>query len=113
MLITPERSQTKPDIAPKIKGIESSKPPCKSPVKGMNFPDAIQVRNDIKIPKLATATGTEIDRPFLSATTAIALANNEIIEKILSFGVSVKVLAPSSLAQKIKGIAEVVVRGYE
>jgi hypothetical protein len=82
MLITPDRSQTKPDIAPKINGIESSNPPCNSPVKGMNFPDAIHVRKDIRIPKLATAAGTDIDRPFLSATTAIALASSEIIEKI-------------------------------
>lgn len=37
----------------------------------------------------------------------------EIIEKILSFGVSVKVLSPSSLAAKIKGIAQEVVRGYK
>ena len=36
----------------------------------------------------------------------------EIIEKILSFGASVKVLAPSSLAKKIKEIAQLVVRGY-
>ena len=37
----------------------------------------------------------------------------EIIEKILSFGASVKVLSPSSLALKIKGIAHEVVRGYK
>jgi hypothetical protein len=48
----------------------------------MNFPDAIQVRKDIRIPKLATAIGTEIDRPFLSAAIAIALASNDINEKI-------------------------------
>ena len=36
----------------------------------------------------------------------------EIIEKILSFGASVKVLSPSSLALKIKGIVEEVLRGY-
>jgi predicted DNA-binding transcriptional regulator YafY len=36
----------------------------------------------------------------------------EIIEKILSFGASVKVLAPSSLAKKIKGITKEVLRGY-
>ena len=35
----------------------------------------------MRIPKLATATGTDIDRPFLSAATATALATNEIIEK--------------------------------
>lgn len=37
----------------------------------------------------------------------------EIIEKILSFGASVKVLAPSSLAKKIKGIAEEIAKGYK
>jgi hypothetical protein len=36
----------------------------------------------MRIPKLATATGIEIDRPFFSAAIAIALASNEIIEKI-------------------------------
>jgi hypothetical protein len=82
MFITPDRSQTNPDIEPKINGIERSSPPCKRPVNGMNFPDAIQVRNDINIPKLATATGTTIVRSFLYANIAIALATREIIEKI-------------------------------
>ena len=36
----------------------------------------------------------------------------EIIEKILSFGTSVKVLSPSSLAQKIKGIVQEVFSIY-
>jgi predicted DNA-binding transcriptional regulator YafY len=36
----------------------------------------------------------------------------EIIEKILSFGASVKVLSPSSLAQKIKGITQEVYGMY-
>lgn len=37
----------------------------------------------------------------------------EIISEILKYGASVKVLAPSSLANKIKGIAEEMVRGYK
>ena len=37
----------------------------------------------------------------------------EIIEKILSYGASVIVLSPSSLAQKIKGIAQMVVKAYK
>ena len=37
----------------------------------------------------------------------------EIVQEILKYGASVKVLAPASLAQKIKEIAEEVVRGYE
>ena len=36
----------------------------------------------------------------------------EIISEILKYGASVKVLAPASLAKKIKGIAEEIVRGY-
>ncbi len=37
----------------------------------------------------------------------------EIIEKILSFGASVKVLSPSSLALKIKGIVDEVIKYYK
>lgn len=37
----------------------------------------------------------------------------EIVSEILKYGASVKVLAPSSLAKKIKGIAEEIVRGYK
>ena len=37
----------------------------------------------------------------------------EIIEKILSFGASVRVLSPKSLALKIKGIAEEIAQGYK
>ena len=37
----------------------------------------------------------------------------EIVQEILKYGASVKVLAPASLAQKIKEIAEEVVRGYK
>jgi predicted DNA-binding transcriptional regulator YafY len=37
----------------------------------------------------------------------------EIISEILKYGASVKVLAPASLANKIKEIAEEVVRGYK
>ena len=37
----------------------------------------------------------------------------EIVSEILKYGASVKVLAPSSLAKKIKGIAEEVVKGYK
>ena len=37
----------------------------------------------------------------------------EIISEILKYGASVKVLAPKSLALKIKGIAEEIARGYE
>ena len=37
----------------------------------------------------------------------------EIVQEILKYGASVKVLAPASLAQKIREIAEEVVRGYE
>ena len=48
ILITPERSDSTPAIAPKISGTESSKPPCKRPVRGMNFPAAAQQRKDIR-----------------------------------------------------------------
>ena len=48
ILITPDRSDSTPAIAPKISGTESSKPPCKRPVRGMNFPAAAQHRNDIR-----------------------------------------------------------------
>lgn len=37
----------------------------------------------------------------------------EIVSEILKYGASVKVLAPASLAKKIKGIAEEMVRGYK
>lgn len=37
----------------------------------------------------------------------------EIVSEILKYGASVKVLAPASLAKKIKGIAEEIVRGYK
>lgn len=37
----------------------------------------------------------------------------EIVSEILKYGASVKVLAPASLASKIKGIAEEMVRGYK
>jgi predicted DNA-binding transcriptional regulator YafY len=37
----------------------------------------------------------------------------EIVSEILKYGASVKVLAPASLAEKIKGIAEEMVRGYK
>jgi hypothetical protein len=48
----------------------------------MNFPEAIQVKNDINIPKLATATGIAIVRSFLYAKIASALAISEIVAKI-------------------------------
>ena len=48
ILMTPERSESTPAIAPKISGTESSKPPCKRPVRGMNFPAAAQQRKDIR-----------------------------------------------------------------
>lgn len=37
----------------------------------------------------------------------------EIVQEILKYGASVKVLSPASLAQKIKEIAEEMVRGYK
>jgi predicted DNA-binding transcriptional regulator YafY len=37
----------------------------------------------------------------------------EIVSEILKYGASVKVLAPASLAKKIKGIAEEIVKGYK
>jgi predicted DNA-binding transcriptional regulator YafY len=37
----------------------------------------------------------------------------EIISEILKYGASVKVISPNSLARKIKGIAQVVVKGYK
>ncbi len=37
----------------------------------------------------------------------------EIVSEILKYGASVKVLAPASLAKKIKGIAEEIARGYK
>jgi predicted DNA-binding transcriptional regulator YafY len=37
----------------------------------------------------------------------------EIVTEILKYGASVKVLAPKSLAKKIKGIAEEVVKSYK
>ena len=37
----------------------------------------------------------------------------EIVQEILKYGASVKVLAPASLAQKIKEIAEEIVKGYK
>jgi predicted DNA-binding transcriptional regulator YafY len=37
----------------------------------------------------------------------------EIISEILKYGASVKVISPSSLTQKIKGVAEEVVRSYK
>ena len=47
ILITPDFSQSKPDIEPKIKGTESMSAPCNKPVNGMNLPLAAQQRNAI------------------------------------------------------------------
>ena len=48
ILMTPDRSEIIPAIAPKISGTARIKPPCSSPVKGTNFPAAAQQRNDIR-----------------------------------------------------------------
>jgi predicted DNA-binding transcriptional regulator YafY len=37
----------------------------------------------------------------------------EIVSEILKYGASVKVLAPNSLAKKIKGIAEEIANNYK
>jgi predicted DNA-binding transcriptional regulator YafY len=37
----------------------------------------------------------------------------EIVSEILKYGASVRVLAPTSLANKIKGIAEEIAKGYK
>ena len=36
----------------------------------------------------------------------------EIVSEILKYGTSVKVLAPASLAKKVKNIAEIVAKSY-
>ena len=51
ILITPDRSQSTPAIAPKISGTESKSPPRNSPVNGIIFPLAAQHKNDINIEK--------------------------------------------------------------
>ena len=57
ILITPERSESTPAIAPKISGTERNSAPCRRPVKGMNFPAAAQQRKDIRndAPKIPLA----------------------------------------------------------
>ena len=57
ILITPDRSESTPAIAPKISGTDKKSAPCSRPVNGMNFPAAAQQRNDIRndVPKIALA----------------------------------------------------------
>ena len=51
ILMTPDFSQSKPDIEPKINGTENITAPCKMPVNGTNLPLAVQQRKAKILPK--------------------------------------------------------------
>ena len=81
ILITPERSERTPAIAPKIKGTERKSAPCKSPVNGMNFPAAAQQRNDMRNEAPKRALAARLVLRARNWSVAIPTANKEITAK--------------------------------
>ena len=80
--MTPDRSQSKPDIEPKISGAASNSAPCSIPVSGMNLPAAAQsMKAKIKNPDTSPAARAMV-LPFLNRKYAQPQSASEIRVKI-------------------------------